>query len=244
MKTVQFLTNSDKITKITKSLTLTKPLYVSSLLMGERYTGKKTLIKKLFPNSLYVNAQNEQELYAALDANTELIIYNFDNVKNIETLNFENKRILAISNNTKDVQRVSKIFAFIYEMPTLQEREDLNFLISHFQKSIQKKLMIEKEIELSVEKLDLTQNIKSLKASIYKQLIMKTFTKEDIHTFLYDYLLDEIDGNNAYREHLGLYEEPLIMAGLKKYKSQLKLAGVLGLNRNTLRKKIQEYDIN
>ncbi|HIP51799.1 MAG TPA: Fis family transcriptional regulator, partial [Campylobacterales bacterium] len=59
-----------------------------------------------------------------------------------------------------------------------------------------------------------------------------------------NYLFEEIKGNNAYREHLGLYEKPLIEAGLKKYKSQLKLAGVLGLNRNTLRKKIQEYDIN
>lgn len=244
MKTVQFLTNSAKIDKINKGLTLTKSLYVSSLIIGEAFTGKKTFIQTLFPNSIYVDAQNEEELFAALDANTELIIYNFEEVRNIENLNFENKRIIAISNSTKDIQRLSKVFAFIYEMPNLQEREDLSLLIAHFQKEIQAELMIEEYLELNHETLDLSHNIKSLKASIYKQLIMKTFNKEDIHAFLYDYLFKEIEGNNSYREHLGLYEEPLIMAGLKKYKSQLKLAGVLGLNRNTLRKKIQEYDIH
>lgn len=244
MKTVQFLTNSAKIDKINKGLTLTKSLYVSSLLIGEEYTGKKTFIQMLFPNSIYVDAQNEEELYTALEANSELIIYNFEKVRNIENLNFENKRIIAISNSTKDLQRLSKVFAFIYEMPNLEEREDLNLLIAHFQKEIQQELMLNEDIDLTHETFDLSHNIKSLKASIYKQLIMKTFTTEDIHAFLYEYLFNQIEGNNAYRENLGLYEEPLIMAGLKKYKSQLKLAGVLGLNRNTLRKKIQEYDIN
>jgi len=244
MNTVQFFTKSAKIDNINKGLTLTRSLYVSSLLIGEAHTGKKSFIHMLFPNSIYVDAQNGEELYAALDANSELIIYNFEKIRNIEKLNFENKRIVAISNSIKEIERLSKTFAFIYEMPTLQEREDLDALISHFQKKIEKELMLSTNVEINREKLDLSQNIKSLKASIYKQLIMKTMTKEDIHTFLYDYLLQKIEGNNAYREHLGLYEEPLILAGLKKYKSQLKLAGVLGLNRNTLRKKIQEYGLN
>ena len=37
-----------------------------------------------------------------------------------------------------------------------------------------------------------------------------------------------------------LYEVPLIRAGLTKYKSQLQLSDKLGLNRNTLRKKIAD----
>jgi DNA-binding protein Fis len=117
-------------------------------------------------------------------------------------------------------------------------------VVSHFQGEIEKALMIEESTPIPHEKLDLSQNLKSLKASIYKELIVKTFDEEDIKALLYDYLFKTVEGNNAYREHLGLYEIPLIEAGLKKYKSQLKLANVLGLNRNTLRKKIQEYDIN
>ncbi|CAA6818866.1 MAG: Unknown protein [uncultured Sulfurovum sp.] len=244
MKNVQFLSNSTNIDKITKGLGLTRSLSVSSLLIGEAHTGKLSLVKNIFPNSVYVDAQNESELYTALDANHELIIYNFHKVKNIENLNFENKRIIAISDSLKEKQKLSKTFAFMYEMPNLREREDLNKIIAYFQKEIKKDLMIEADIQLDSTKLDLSQNIKSLKASIYKELTLQTFKKEDIQALLYNYLFKEMEGNNAYREHLALYEEPLIQAGLKKYKSQLKLAGVLGLNRNTLRKKIQEYDIN
>jgi len=244
MKTVQFLSNSPQIEKISKGFSLSRSLFVSSLLIGEEHTGKKTFIQTLFPNSTYVDASNESELLAALDKHDELIIYNFEKVKNIEKLNFEHKRIVAIANTPKETKSCRDVFAFIYTMPKLEEREDLTELILYFQKKIQKELMLDEEISLEIKKLDLTQNIKSLKASLYKQLLLSTFRKEDIQTFLYEYLFKEIEGNNAYREHLGLFEEPLIEAGLKKYKSQLKLAGVLGLNRNTLRKKIQEYDID
>ena len=216
MKNVQFLSNSAKIEKITKGLNLTRSLFVSSLLIGEEHTGKKTFISILFPNSIYVDATNEAELNTALSANTELIIYNFEKVKNLDSLDFENKRIIAISNSTREIQKFNQTFAFIYEMPKLEEREDLEELITYFQKEISEELMLDSEISLDKTKLDLRQNIKSLKASIYKQLIIKTFKKEDIKELLYNYLFEELEGNNAYREHLGLYEKPLIEAGLKK----------------------------
>jgi DNA-binding protein Fis len=244
MKNVQFLSNCDEIEKIIKGFNLTKPLYVSSLLIGESHTGKRTLIQSLFPDRVYVDAKNEQELLSALEVNNELVIYNFEAVSNIQKLNFENKKIIAIANTIRKSGEYSDIFAFIHNMPNLQNRDDLNLLISHFQKEIEKALMLEEHVLIPQEKLDLSQNLKSLKASIYKELVVKTFDKEDIKAVLYDYLFKTVEGNNAYREHLGIYEIPLIEAGLKKYKSQLKLANVLGLNRNTLRKKIQEYDIN
>jgi DNA-binding protein Fis len=65
---------------------------------------------------------------------------------------------------------------------------------------------------------------------------------DDISAMLYDYLYTHFEGNDNYRKHLGLYEKPLIKAGLKKYGSQLQLAAALGINRNTLRKKIQELE--
>ena len=54
------------------------------------------------------------------------------------------------------------------------------------------------------------------------------------------YLETRIGSNNDYRKFLYLYEVPLIRAGLRKFGSQLQLAERLGLNRNTLRKKIAE----
>ncbi len=244
MKPVQFLSNSAQIDNIIKGLTLTKSLFVSSLLHGEAFTGKKTLIKSLFPQSIYIDANNKTELELALENSNELIIYNFEKLINFENINFENRRIIAIANHIESTSKIEKKFAFIYKMPSLNEREDLDLLIEFFQDKTQKELMLDYPIKLNIETLDLSKNIKSLKASLYKQLLYKTINQEDIKEILYNYLFENMEGNNAYREFLGLYEEPLIEAGLKKYKSQLKLAQVLGLNRNTLRKKIQEHGLD
>jgi len=245
MKPVQFLSNSAQIANIIKGLTLTKSLFVSSILIGERYTGKKTLIKTLFPNTIYVDASNENELNRALESYDEVVIYNFETLNNIESLNFENKRIIAIANHVHNSALIARRFAFIYQMPSLLERsEDIEMLTTYFCSHTKKELMIDLEVELDLEHIDLSENIKSLKASIYKQIVTNSLTEEDIERILYTYLYKKIEGNNAYREHLGIYEKPLIQAGLKKFKSQLKLSAILGLNRNTLRKKIHEYDFD
>jgi len=244
MKPVQFLSNSPQIDNIVKGFTLTKPLFVSSLLIGEAHTGKKTLIETLFPNSIYIDANNSEELLSALEKHDEVIIYNFDKIMDIDILNFENKRIIAIADHIENTAKIEKKFAFIYHMPTIEEREDIELLIKHFHNKIQKELMLESDITLEIEKLDLSKNLHSLKASIYKQLMNRTLNSEEIESILFEYLLKNMDGNNAYREHLYLYEKPLIEAGLQKYKSQLKLSNILGLNRNTLRKKIQEHGLD
>ena len=244
MKSVEFLNHSKKIERIIKGFTLTRSLFVSSLLVGEKYTGKRVLIKSLFPNTISVDASKKEELLLALKNNSEIIIYNFEKIVNFDDLSFENKRIIAIANPINNSAKIEKKFAFIYKMPCLEEREDLDELIEYFQHEIEKELMLQSHIELDRESLDLSSNMKSLKASIYKQLMSKTLTAQEIEDILFEYLLKNIEGNNAYRDNLYLLERPLIKAGLQTYKSQLKLSKILGLNRNTLRKKIQEHELN
>jgi len=77
-----------------------------------------------------------------------------------------------------------------------------------------------------------------------QQAFSQNCTPKDIEEILYHYLYREMEGNNDYKDYLPLYERPLIEAGLKKFGSQLKLADILGINRNTLRKKIHELNIN
>ncbi len=245
MKTVQFLSNSAKIDNIVKGLTISKSLFVSIIVTGEPHTGKKSLVKMIFPNSKFIDANNKEEMIKALDNYSEVIIYNFEAVSNIEALNFENKRVIAIANKVNNSKIIEKKFAFIYNLPPLRERtEDIEMLMNYFSASIKKELMLDSNIKLNYKDMDLSENIKSLKASIYKRLILNNLSSKDIENILFDYLYEKINGNNAYREYLPLFEKPLIKAGLSKYKSQLRLSSILGLNRNTLRKKIYELGID
>ena len=244
MNSVHFLNNSLQIENIIKGVSLTRSLFVSSLLAGEPHTGKKTLIKKLFPNAFWVDASQKEVLEIALKEHTEIVIYNFHTIVNCDHLEFENKKIIAISDKINNKIKAEKKFAFIYTMPRLEERDDLPLLITHFQKLVEKELMVNEPILLDTKQLDFSENLRSLKASITRQVVLKSCDKQDIQSILFDYFSKDMEGNNAYREHLSLFELPLIQAGLEKYKSQLKLSKVLGLNRNTLRKKIEENVID
>ena len=247
MKPVQFLSNSTQIDNIIKGLTLTKSLFVSAILIGEKHIGKKTLVKSIFPKQRFIDGRDLDTLNRVLENSNEVIIYNFEAIiNNIDSLNFENKRIIAIANMVKSTLVIDKKFAFIYNMPSLRDRgeEDINMLIDYFSRDIKKSLMIDTPTDLTIRDIDLSENIKSLKSSIYKNLILNNLNQNDIENILFDYLYKNINGNNAYRENLSLFEKPLIKAGLKKFKSQLKLSSVLGINRNTLRKKIYELGIN
>ncbi len=246
MKPVQFLSNSAQLDNIIKGLTLSKSLFVSAILIGETHTGKKTLVKSLFPKQRFIDGRDLDTLNRVLENSNEVVIYNFEAISNIESLNFENKRVVAIANMVKSTPIIEKKFAFIYDMPSLRDRDedDINILIEYFIKDIKKSLMIDTPIDLSSSDIDLSENIKSLKSSIYKRLILNGLKQDDIENILFEYLYKNIEGNNAYRENLSLFERPLIQAGLKKFKSQLKLSSVLGINRNTLRKKIYELGIN
>lgn len=241
-----FCTTSDKIQHIIKSLNLTKTLFVSSIIIGEAHTGKKSLARYLFPNAPLVSGENQEEVKTALENYDELIIANFEKLSNQSSLDFSNKRIVATANYMGNQELIDDLFAFIYTMPSLQERpEDINYIKDLFLKEALSTLMIEPDtIETDKIPLNLTMNTKSLKKSIFTYLVRHSMDDKDIKAVLYHYLHKHLDGNDGYREYLGLYEIPLIEAGLKKFGSQLQLSQVLGINRNTLRKKIHEHHID
>ncbi len=88
-------------------------------------------------------------------------------------------------------------------MPPLRERfEDVELLLEYFTQNIKGELMIERDIKIStpIESIELTHNIKSLRAFIYKKLILSNLSKDDIEDILYEYLYKNLKGNNSYRE--------------------------------------------
>ena len=177
----------------------------------------------------------------------EVIIINFEKVKNIDNLNFSNKRIIAIASYIGNKKLIDDKFAFIYQMPSLQERQsDIKLLANYFLQEAKVNLMIDRDIELDYDALDITHNIQSLKKSVYRTLLYASSSASDIETIIYNFLMqeyNEADGD-IYKRFLPLYERPLIQAGLDKFGSQLKLSSILGINRNTLRKKINELQLN
>jgi DNA-binding protein Fis len=239
------IARSPAVAQILRGLELTRDLYVASILIGERYSGKRTLLKRLFPELPRVSGEDERALSAALEMENALIITEFEAVKYPRELDFQNKRILAVADGPVDPGILDEKFAFIYRMPPLRERpEEIESFTRHFLHQAKEELMIDGEIVLDPARLDLSQNLRSLKASIYREALLQSLDASEIEQALERLFAQSLEGNNAYRENLGLLERPLLKAGLARYGSQLKLAGVLGINRNTLRKKLHEYRID
>lgn len=242
----QFFTKSEQVQNIIKGFNLTKTLFVSSIIIGEPNIGKKSLARYLFPKAPLVCGANQEEVKSALREFDELIITDFEKLSNQESLDLDNKRIIATANYVGNKQTIDNLFAFIYMMPPLKERpEDTVYIRDLFIKEAQYNLMMEdKTFTTDDIYISLSDNSKTLKKSIYEHLMNHSMDKSNIEQAIYHYLLNHLEGNNAYKDHLGLYEKPLIKAGLKKYGSQLQLSQVLGINRNTLRKKIHEHHID
>jgi DNA-binding protein Fis len=233
------------IEDIRQGLLHTKSLLTASVLVGEPYTGKHTLIRTLYPHAVYADARDIEALQHALSNHTEVVVENLETAKNIDTLDFDNRRVIAIFNEKKLPPALEEKFAFIYFMPSLKDRlDELPQIAEDILQSIKEQLMCECEVSVAYERLDLEQNFRSLKMSLYKEVILQSLKEEDIENLLEHYFMEHLDIENGYKVHLPLFEKPLLRAGLKKYKSQLKLAKALGINRNTLRKKIYEHDLD
>ena len=87
---------------------------------------------------------------------------------------------------------------------------------------------------------DLSQNALSLKRQVMMNYLLQDVNDRELMDILEHFLYKKLDDEHDYRSLLYLFEAPLIKAGLSKFKSQVRLANKLDLNRNTLRKKILE----
>jgi len=241
-----FYTQSEEVQHIIKGLNLTKTLYVSSIIIGEPHIGKKSLVRYIFPDTPVVSGEDQEAVETLLQESDELIITDFEKLRNHESLNFDNKRVIATANYVGNQHTIDSLFAFIYHLPSLKERpEDAAFIKEKFIKEACHDLMLEYEnFPSHTVPVNLTGNSRTLKRSIYQHLMSRSMDKEQIEDAVYHYMMKHLEGNNGYKEHLGLYEIPLIKAGLTKFRSQLQLSQILGINRNTLRKKIHEHRID
>jgi DNA-binding protein Fis len=235
-----------RVLSILEGLKVVRNLYVSTIIIGEKFTGRYSLVKEIFPNTLCVSGKEDPlALKEVLNREDEIIIIDFEYIKDPLSLDFEHKRVIAIADKSVDKRVIDEKFAFIYNIPSLKERpEDIEVLKEYFLAKAKDDFMVEVDLKIPKEKLDISQNIKSLKSSIYKEVLLASLIPREIEEALYRYFLENLEGYNAYRENLGILERPMLRAGLKKFGSQLRLSEILGINRNTLRKKLNEYGID
>ncbi len=238
-----FITVSQASKEAFKTATLLRSLKVSALIRGEAGVGRKTLARYILPSAPVVEAKNYDELLSVLHSSSEIIISELDNVANIKVVLQEAEsngvRIIATASPTYENEKLEEFFGIDFTIPPLRERlEDVEVLCKQFCKEIEEMLATEINLDMQSLEPDLSKNALSLKRQIMVRSIFDDIDEKDLMGLLYNYLYDKLGSNDDYRKFLHLYEVPLIKAGLKRYKSQLQLSQVLGLNRNTLRKKI------
>jgi len=240
-----FITKSDASKEAFKTATLLKTLTINSLITGEVGVGKNTLARYILPEASIIDASNFDELLTTLESSREIIITNLENSPNIkrvvESIVLNNTRVIATAKSSYNNEYIDELFSIKFNIPPLSTRvEDVEFLIEKFIQEASSIFDSEVEIDRSNFKPDLTNNAKSLRRQVMINSLLRDIQDIELMEIIENYLFDKLGSNSDYREYMYIYEVPLIRAGLKKFKSQLQLSDKLGLNRNTLRKKIAD----
>jgi len=242
-----FLTSSEASKEAFKTANLLKSLTVNALISGEHGTGKRSLARYILPEASIFDAKNYDEIISVLPSCDAIIIANIESSPNSEHL-FElikkhQVRLVASTSLTENYERYDDQFSIKIPLPSLKERpEDIVMLQEHFKQEAKMIFGIEHEFDSSRFEADISDNAYSLRRQIMMNYLLDDINESELMLIMENFLSERIGSNNDYRNFLHLFEVPLIQAGMKRFKSQLQLSERLGLNRNTLRKKIAENE--
>lgn len=244
-----FIAKSRASLEALKSATLLKSLNINALISGEIGTGKETLAKFILPKAKSVDGSSLKKVLAFVKSDSSVIIKNFDKIENFsllqETILKSKTRVIATSKTKIEQSLSSKFFALtITVLPLVQRKEDIEPLAKKFFKEIS--AIFDSDKELSLENLDnnLPNNSHSLRKLIYTRALIDSFSEDDVMHVMEKFLTKRVGSKNDYRDQLYLFDVPMLRCGFKKFKSQLNMSEKFGLNRNTLRKKINDYKDN
>jgi len=231
--------------EILNSATLLKSLGVNALISGSIGTGKKTLASYILPNTPIYNAKElQQDISDNIIGlnNQSIIIDQIENITNVELFltwaNENDIRVIATTLKEDLNSKLKDFFSITLFIPNLENRkEDIKPLANKFSNEAMHILGATKKPEKLI--INTTQNAISLRKSIYFSYLFETIGENEIMMLLEKFMLDNMQGENSYRDLSYLFEAPLLRASQKKHKSQLQMSRHLGLNRITLRKKLE-----
>ncbi|WP_321777952.1 Fis family transcriptional regulator [Sulfurimonas sp.] len=240
-----FITACDSSAQAFKTATLLKTLSVNALIVGEIGVGKKTLAQYILPDAPVIEASEYNEILTTLQSVNEIIILNLENSPNIKNIisviNTNKIRVIATIKNSFVNEYLDDIFSVKFDIPPLTQRsEDVDELVKKF--AHEASLLFSSSMKFNSKNFtpDLSQNSKSLKRQVMIHSLLGDIKDVELMEIIENFLINKLGSQSDYRNFLYLYEAPLIKAGLAKFKSQLQLSDKLGLNRNTLRKKIAD----
>ncbi|WP_457597613.1 Fis family transcriptional regulator [Hydrogenimonas sp.] len=246
MGSAQFIAASKPLKEALKSANLLKSLQFNTLVSGEPGTGRHTLARIMMPDAPIVHGDDEESLYAQIEKQPKLIVDRLQKVAQpsqfYQSIRKHGVQVVAIAPFGFSEEQ-SGFFSVRIVLPPLAERpEDVPPLAERFKEEVLRQFGEEGDFSLDYDALDLSCNAFSLRRSVTMQYLARTLKEEEALTMMERYLDRRAEGGEAlYRSLLYLYEVPLIRVGMRRFKSQLKMADAFGLNRNTLRKKIQEW---
>jgi len=240
-----YITASASSAQAFKTATLLKTLSVNSLITGEIGVGKKSLAQYILPDAPILDASNYDELLTALESASEIVITNLENSPNIKKIldivDMNNIRLIATAKSSYFNEIADRLFSIKFDIPPLEQRpEDVDQLIKKFIKEASLLFCTKEEFKIENFRPDLSQNSNSLRRQIMINYLLQDINENELMDIIQNYLVEKLGSNSDYKNFLHLYEVPIIRAGLQRFKSQLQLADKLGLNRNTLRKKIAD----
>ncbi|MEA2091537.1 MAG: Fis family transcriptional regulator [Campylobacterota bacterium] len=240
-----FITASESSAQAFKTATLLKTLHVNSLISGEVGVGKKSLARYILPDATIIEASDFDEILSTLESVNEIIIINLENCPNIKrvmnAISANSVRVVATAKSSFFNEDIDEIFSVKFDIPPLRDRlEDVEKLVEKFIDEASSLYCSSTKFNTENFTPDLSQNSNSLKRQVMIHALLQDIKEVELMDIIENYLMDKLGSQNDYRNFLHLYETPLIKAGLSRFKSQLQLSDKLGLNRNTLRKKIAD----
>jgi DNA-binding NtrC family response regulator len=244
----EFITESKHSKNALNMATLASTLPIAVLIMGEVGVGKKTLARITAPTAPCYSSLELQTMLSEGSINLEelesIIISDIDKANNIkqfiQTLEKHQIKLIATATQEKD-SFIEKFAVRIDLLPLSQREDDLKLLSQNYLTEANNLFCADTKIEDI--KLDFSKNSISLRASIYRGVVFDAIDNGQVSNLLEGFLLKQMNQTSQYKDLLEVFEIPLIKASRKKYKSQLQMASALNINRNTLRKKINQYNL-